>query len=81
MFDAGLWTDEVLAARAAHYGMTVEQYKTKSVLRTEIRSHDVAELTAETCGPCSPRPRLPKCRRMEVMIGLFDSATADSSTS
>jgi rhamnose utilization protein RhaD (predicted bifunctional aldolase and dehydrogenase)/NAD(P)-dependent dehydrogenase (short-subunit alcohol dehydrogenase family) len=51
VFDTGIWTGEVLKARAAHYGMTVEQYKRKNVLRTEVSSHDVAELAAEMCGP------------------------------
>jgi rhamnose utilization protein RhaD (predicted bifunctional aldolase and dehydrogenase)/NAD(P)-dependent dehydrogenase (short-subunit alcohol dehydrogenase family) len=50
VFDTGIWTDEVLAARAKHYGLTVEEYKRKNVLKTEITSHDVAELTAELCG-------------------------------
>lgn len=51
VFDTGLWNDEVLQARAQHYGITVEQYKTKNILKTEITSHDVAELAAEMCGP------------------------------
>ncbi|MET0086236.1 MAG: bifunctional aldolase/short-chain dehydrogenase [Sedimenticola sp.] len=51
VFDTGLWTEEVLQARAAHYGMTVEAYKTKNVLKTEVTSHDVAELAAAMCGP------------------------------
>ncbi|MDZ4262024.1 MAG: bifunctional aldolase/short-chain dehydrogenase [Pseudomonadota bacterium] len=51
VFDTGIWTDEVLAARAKHYGLTVEQYKRKNVLKTEVTSHDVAELTCELCGP------------------------------
>jgi len=51
VFDTGVWTDEVLTARAAYYGMTVEEYKTKNLLGTEIRSRDVAELAAEMCGP------------------------------
>ncbi len=51
VFDTGIWTDEVLAARAKHYGLTVEQYKTNNVLKTEVRSRDVAELAAEMCGP------------------------------
>lgn len=51
VFDTGLWTDEVLAARAKHYGLTIEQYKTKNVLKVEIGSRDVAELAAEMCGP------------------------------
>ncbi len=50
MFDTGIWTPEVLAQRAAHYGMTVDEYKRKNVLREEISSKDVAELTAEMCG-------------------------------
>ena len=31
--------------------MTVEQYKTNNLLKTEVTSHDVAELAAEMCGP------------------------------
>jgi rhamnose utilization protein RhaD (predicted bifunctional aldolase and dehydrogenase)/NAD(P)-dependent dehydrogenase (short-subunit alcohol dehydrogenase family) len=50
VFDTGIWTPEVLSARARSYGMTVEQYKTKNLLRTEVRSRDVAELAAEVCG-------------------------------
>lgn len=49
VFDTGLWSDEVLAARARHYGLTVEQYKTRNVLRTEIKSRDVAELVCALC--------------------------------
>ncbi len=51
VFDTGVWSPEVLAARAAHYGMTIEAYKTRNVLRTEVTSRHVAELAAELCGP------------------------------
>jgi rhamnose utilization protein RhaD (predicted bifunctional aldolase and dehydrogenase)/NAD(P)-dependent dehydrogenase (short-subunit alcohol dehydrogenase family) len=51
VFDTGLWSEEVLEARARHYGLTVEQYKTKNILKTEIHSHDVSELACEMCGP------------------------------
>jgi NAD(P)-dependent dehydrogenase (short-subunit alcohol dehydrogenase family) len=51
VFDTGIWSDEVLASRAAHYGMTVEQYRKSNVLKTAITSCDVAELAAEMCGP------------------------------
>ncbi|MFH1044965.1 MAG: bifunctional aldolase/short-chain dehydrogenase [Pseudomonadota bacterium] len=51
VFDTLIWTEEVLAQRAQHYGISVEQYKTNNVLRTEVRSRDVAELAAEMCGP------------------------------
>ncbi|OIO97466.1 MAG: short-chain dehydrogenase [Armatimonadetes bacterium CG2_30_59_28] len=51
VFDTGIWTEEVLQKRAAHYKMTVGEYKTHNVLRTEVTSHNVAELAAELCGP------------------------------
>ncbi|MDO8812957.1 MAG: bifunctional aldolase/short-chain dehydrogenase [Gallionella sp.] len=50
VFDTGIWTPEVLAQRAAHYGMAVDEYKRNNVLREEVTSKDVAELTAEMCG-------------------------------
>ncbi|MBT5230260.1 MAG: bifunctional aldolase/short-chain dehydrogenase [Methylococcales bacterium] len=50
VFDTGLWTESVLADRAAHYGLTVEEYKSNNVLKTEVTSSDVAELTAAMCG-------------------------------
>jgi rhamnose utilization protein RhaD (predicted bifunctional aldolase and dehydrogenase)/NAD(P)-dependent dehydrogenase (short-subunit alcohol dehydrogenase family) len=51
VFDTGLWTQEVLDARAAHYGVSVEEYRKSNVLGTEVRSTDVAEMAAEMCGP------------------------------
>jgi NAD(P)-dependent dehydrogenase (short-subunit alcohol dehydrogenase family)/ribulose-5-phosphate 4-epimerase/fuculose-1-phosphate aldolase len=51
VFDTGVWTPEVLAARAAAYGLSVEEYKTHNVLRVEVRSRDVAEAVAELLGP------------------------------
>jgi NAD(P)-dependent dehydrogenase (short-subunit alcohol dehydrogenase family) len=51
VFDTGIWTEEVLASRARHYGMTVDEYKRNNVLRTEVGARDVAELAAEMCGP------------------------------
>ena len=51
VFDTGIWTAEVLEKRAKSYGLSVEAYKTNNILRTEVSSHDVAELAAELCGP------------------------------
>ncbi len=51
VFDTGIWTEEVLQARAKHYGLTVEEYKKRNVLKVEVTSRDVAELAAEMCGP------------------------------
>ena len=50
VFDTGLWTPQVLEQRAAHYGLTVEDYKRNNVLHEEVTSLDVAELAAEMCG-------------------------------
>ncbi|MCW8900257.1 MAG: bifunctional aldolase/short-chain dehydrogenase [Gammaproteobacteria bacterium] len=51
VFDTGIWTEEVLASRAKHYGLTVDEYKTNNILKIEVTSHDVAELVSEMCGP------------------------------
>ncbi|MDX2255597.1 MAG: bifunctional aldolase/short-chain dehydrogenase [Pseudanabaenaceae cyanobacterium bins.39] len=50
VFDTGIWTEEVLTSRAAHYGLTVDEYKTNNLLKVEVTSHHVAELAAEMCG-------------------------------
>jgi rhamnose utilization protein RhaD (predicted bifunctional aldolase and dehydrogenase)/NAD(P)-dependent dehydrogenase (short-subunit alcohol dehydrogenase family) len=50
VFDTALWTEEVLAARAKAYNLTVEQYRKNNLLRQEVSSKDVAELAAEMCG-------------------------------
>jgi len=51
VFDTSIWSDEVLSKRAAHYNMSVDEYKTKNLLKTEIRSSDVAALIAAIAGP------------------------------
>jgi NAD(P)-dependent dehydrogenase (short-subunit alcohol dehydrogenase family) len=51
VFDTGIWTKEVLEQRAASYGISVQEYKTNNILRTEITSRDVGEVIAELCGP------------------------------
>ena len=51
VFDTAIWSDEVLAERAAHYGATVEEYRTNNILRTEVTSADVARLCVAMCGP------------------------------
>ena len=51
VFDTGIWADGVLAARAEHYGLTVEEYRTRNLLHVEITSADVAELAFAMTGP------------------------------
>jgi rhamnose utilization protein RhaD (predicted bifunctional aldolase and dehydrogenase)/NAD(P)-dependent dehydrogenase (short-subunit alcohol dehydrogenase family) len=49
VFDTGLWTDDLLASRAASYGLTVEAYKRRNLLGAEITSRDVADLVTSMC--------------------------------
>jgi len=51
VYDTKLWTPEVLAQRAARYGLTVDEYRTKNLLRTEVTSRDVAALVCALAGP------------------------------
>jgi NAD(P)-dependent dehydrogenase (short-subunit alcohol dehydrogenase family) len=50
VFDTSIWSDQVLAERARHYGVSVAEYKINNVLKVEVFSRDVAELAAEMCG-------------------------------
>ena len=50
VFDTGVWTEDVLQKRATHYGLSIEEYKTKNVLKTEITSKDVATLVCTMAG-------------------------------
>ncbi len=50
VYDTAIWTDTVLKARAKHYGLTVEEYKTNNILKTEVTSKDVADLTITMLG-------------------------------
>jgi len=51
VFDTAIWTKKVLEARAKHYKMSVQEYKTSNLLKTEITSRDVANLAATMAGP------------------------------
>jgi NAD(P)-dependent dehydrogenase (short-subunit alcohol dehydrogenase family) len=50
VFDTGLWTEDVLKTRAEHYGMTIQQYKTRNLLGVEVTSFDVGEMIVEMMG-------------------------------
>ena len=51
VFDTALWTPELLAARAAHYGMTVDAYRRNNLMRVEISTRDVANAVLALAGP------------------------------
>jgi rhamnose utilization protein RhaD (predicted bifunctional aldolase and dehydrogenase)/NAD(P)-dependent dehydrogenase (short-subunit alcohol dehydrogenase family) len=50
VFDTGIWTEEVIAQRAAEYGISAENYRKRNVLGTEVHSADVAALATAMCG-------------------------------
>ncbi|OAI56612.1 short-chain dehydrogenase [Verrucomicrobiaceae bacterium SCGC AG-212-N21] len=51
VFDTKLWTPEALERSAARYGMTVEEYKTKNLMKVEIKSKDIGNMVAAMAGP------------------------------
>jgi NAD(P)-dependent dehydrogenase (short-subunit alcohol dehydrogenase family) len=51
VFDTEIWTQEALEKSAKRYGMTVEEYKTKNLLKTEIKSTDIARMISTMAGP------------------------------
>lgn len=51
VFDTGIWTEEILKNRAAHYNMSVEKYKKNNLLGREIQSKDIAQLVCAMAGP------------------------------
>jgi rhamnose utilization protein RhaD (predicted bifunctional aldolase and dehydrogenase)/NAD(P)-dependent dehydrogenase (short-subunit alcohol dehydrogenase family) len=46
VFDTKLWTPENLQRSAERYGMTVEEYKTRNLMKTEIKSKDIGRMVA-----------------------------------
>lgn len=50
VYDTNLWNESILKKRADSYGLSVNSYKTKNILQTEIDSSDVAELVCTMLG-------------------------------
>ena len=51
VFDTGLWTPALLEERASRYGLTVEEYRRRNLLGTEVSSAGVAALVTDMVGP------------------------------
>ncbi len=51
VFDTKLWTPEALQRSAERYGMTVEEYKTKNLMKVEIKSKDIGNMVAAMASP------------------------------
>ncbi len=50
VFDTGLWSERLIAERAAAYGVSVQEYRTRNLLGTEVSSDRVAAAVVELCG-------------------------------
>jgi rhamnose utilization protein RhaD (predicted bifunctional aldolase and dehydrogenase)/NAD(P)-dependent dehydrogenase (short-subunit alcohol dehydrogenase family) len=50
VFDTALWTAELVAERAARYGMTIEEYKRRNLMSVEITSAAVGDVIAMMLG-------------------------------
>ena len=51
VYDTKIWTKDVLASRAKYYGLSVEAYKTRNLLKTNIQAQDVAHLIIALLSP------------------------------
>ncbi len=51
VFDTGLWTPELLAERAQKYGLSIDEYKRRNLLSTEVKAASVGALVLDMCGP------------------------------
>jgi rhamnose utilization protein RhaD (predicted bifunctional aldolase and dehydrogenase)/NAD(P)-dependent dehydrogenase (short-subunit alcohol dehydrogenase family) len=49
VFDTGLWTEELIRSRAAAYGLEVDDYKRRNLLKTEVSAATVATIVADLC--------------------------------
>jgi len=50
VYDTGLWTKETLERSAGRYGLTVEEYKSRNVLKSDVKSHEVAKMVCTMAG-------------------------------
>lgn len=49
VFDTALWSEELIAQRAAHYGLTSDEYRRRNLLGVEVNSATVAAVVADLC--------------------------------
>lgn len=50
VFDTGIWTEEALERSAKRYGLSVEAYKARNLMKIEITSKDVARAVVALAG-------------------------------
>jgi rhamnose utilization protein RhaD (predicted bifunctional aldolase and dehydrogenase)/NAD(P)-dependent dehydrogenase (short-subunit alcohol dehydrogenase family) len=50
VYDTGLWTLEALERSAKRYGLTVEQYKSRNILKIDVKTKEVARMVCAMSG-------------------------------
>jgi len=50
VYDTGLWTPEALERSAKRYGLTVEEYKGRNVLKKDVKTKEVARMVCVMAG-------------------------------
>ena len=50
VYDTGLWTSESLEKSAKRYGLTVEKYKSRNVLKKDVKTKEVARMVCAMAG-------------------------------
>ncbi len=50
VYDTGIWSEAILQSRANRYGMTVEQYKTRNLLKQGVSASEVAQMVCAMAG-------------------------------
>ena len=50
VYDTGLWTPETMENRAQRDGLTVTEYKSRNLLKTEVTSREVAQMVCAMAG-------------------------------
>jgi len=50
VYDTGLWTSKALERSARRYGLTVEEYKSRNILKTDVKTIEVARMVCAMAG-------------------------------
>ena len=50
VFDTAIWAGGVLEARAEKYGLNVEEYMSRNIMKTSVKSAEVAEMVMTMAG-------------------------------
>ena len=50
VYDTGLWTPDALERSAKRYGLTVEQYKSRNILKIDVKAKEVARMVCAMSG-------------------------------